>query len=153
MPVKDALLYMDASGANVYTVFVSALGMSGESIDTADSTDGHRYTSMKALQPVIAGGYCLATSGQVRVLDKYVSRNKMVEIDCMHYPSFTRRPAAIRNIYENSRYYDMGVIMTTPDLASFYIRRSGGGTARLMLVCKTAVTAAQTGVGAHLGNT
>jgi len=43
--------------------------------------------------------------------------------------------------------------MTTPDLANFYIRRSGGGTPRLMLVCKTAVTAAETGVGVNLGHT
>jgi len=153
MPVQNAQLYMDASGANVYTVFVSALGVPCECIDTAHSTDSQRYHSMQALQSVVAGGYCLATSEQVRVFDKYVSNNKIAQIDCMHYPDFTRRPAAMRNIWENWHYYDMGVIMTTPDLANFYICRSGGGTPRLMLVCKTAVTAAETGVGVNLGHT
>lgn len=152
MPVKNAQLYVDASETNVYTVFVSALGMSSNCIDTANSTDACRYDNMRTLQSVIAGGYCLATSEQVRVFDKYVSHNNIAHIDCMHYPDFTRRPAPMRNICENCRRYDMGVVMTTPDLASFYICRSGGGTPRLMLVCKTAVTPAETGVGVILRN-
>jgi len=147
MPVKNTQLYIDASETNVYTVFVSALGMSPNCIDTANSTDAHRYNNMHKLQSVIAGGYCLATSEQVRVFDKYVSHNNIAHIDCMHYPDFARRPAPMRNICENWHRYDMGVLMTTPDLASFYICRSGGGTPRLMLVCKTAVTPAKTGFG------
>jgi len=142
MPVLNVPVYMDSEGANVYTIYVTAMGMSGRYLDTADQNNENYYRCMKECKRVLASGFCLATSEQVRALDVYISHYRLRHVDLMAYPDRVARPPAIRNIRVGVHEYDVGTVMNTPDFASFYIRRSHAGTPRLVHVSKTAVTRA-----------
>jgi len=144
MPIKNTAVYIDENGKNIYTVYVSAMGMSARYLETVDHNSRHRRECMKMCQSVIAGGFCLATNDQVNIFDRFVSHNKLHAVDCMYYPDGMSRPTVMMNLWENAHDYDIGMVMTTPDLASFYIKRSNGYTLRLFYVSKTAVTRAIT---------
>jgi len=134
MTVEKTAVYIDAGGANVYTVFVSAIGAS-----IADLGSTARCKS------VMHGGYCMAMDTQVRVLDKYVSSKRLIDVDAMNYPDNMKRPDIMTNIHENGHNYEMGTVMITADMASFYIRRSDRQTCRLLFLSKTPVKQPITG--------
>jgi len=143
MTVEKTAVYIDHEGANVYTVFVSANG-----VPIADLGCTARCKS------VMHGGYCLAMDVQVRVLDKYVTFNRLSNIDAMYYPDNMNRPNTMTEIREGVHKYEMGTVMITNDMASFYIRRSDRETCRLVFLSKTSVkqpVAGETSNAARVG--
>ena len=143
MTVEKTAVYIDREGANVYTVFVSANGVPVADLECTATCES-----------VMHGGYCLAMDVQVRVLDKYVESNRLSNLDAMYYPDNISRPCIMKEICEDAHEYEMGTVMITNDMASFYIRRSDRETCRLVFLSKTSVqkpVAAETSNAARVG--
>lgn len=136
MPVRHVPVYVDDGGSNVYSVFVTSIGLPGLVFP------GDACQSYRCYEAATDMGYCVATNEQVNALEVYISYYGLRDVDIMAYPDDTRRllPPVMQGIMQNGREYDVGTVMIHPDFARFYIRRSGGGTVRLVYFSRTQVT-------------
>jgi len=134
MPVRYVPVYVDEVDSSVYAAFVTSTGL--PEINMLKD----RYQQYRRCESVMDMGYCVATREQVNALETYISQYGLRNLDKMAFPDGTRRPPVMHKISQNGHDYDVGTVMISPDLAQVFIRRSGGGTVRLVFFSKTPVT-------------